>query len=59
MPFISLNSFLVGLEGAPTLDCIKGLAHVHEKSLACSSVPDGDVKLLILPDGRLETLVTF
>jgi hypothetical protein len=55
----SLTSFLVGLEDGPFLDGIEGCTHVHEKSLARSSMPDGDTNLCIFPDGSLETLVTF
>ncbi len=51
--YIRLAGFLVGLEGALFLDCVKGCTHVHEKSLEHSSVPDGDAKLHIFPDGSL------
>ncbi len=57
--YISLDGFLVGLEGAPFLNCIKGCTHVHEKSLARACVPDEGAKLHVFPDGSLETLVTF
>ena len=57
--YISLTGLLVGLEGASFLDCIKGCTHVHEKSLVHPSVPDGDAKLCIFPDGSLETLVAL
>jgi hypothetical protein len=57
--YISLNSFLAGLEGAPFLNYVKGCTHVHEKSLACACVSDGDAKPCVFPDGSLETLVTF
>ena len=41
--YISLTSFLVGLEGAPFLDCLNGCTHVHEKGLARTTVPDGEM----------------
>ncbi len=55
--YISLAGFLVGLEGVQFLDCVEGCTHVHEKSLARSSVPDGDAKLRIFPNDSLETLI--
>ncbi len=57
--YISLDSFLVGLEGALLLDCVEGCTHVNEKSLTCSSVPDGDAKFCVVPDSSLETMVIF
>ncbi len=56
---ISLMGFLVGLEGAPLLDCVEGLTHMHEKCLVHSAVPDGEAAFCIYPDRSLETLVTF